>query len=135
MKTPSIIHRKGKSTDEVQKLGPYAIQSLIQSDQEAALTAYRVTIDPNQVTAVSYHKVAEELYYVIEGEGTAILNGNEHILQMGDFLRLPPGTTHGFTTNDSALVMFNIHTPGSRPDHDVYFVGETPPGFGQNNIE
>ena len=28
--------------------------------------------------------------------------------------------------------MLDIHTPGSRPDRDVYFVGDVPPGFGQN---
>ena len=26
--------------------------------------------------------------------------------------------------------MLDLHTPGSRPDRDVYFVGEVPPGFG-----
>ena len=31
-----------------------------------------------------------------------------------------------------ALDMLDIHTPGSRPDRDVYFVGDVPPGFGDN---
>ena len=51
-------------------------------------------------------------------------------LRPGDFLRLPPGTTHGFITRDEPLVMLDIHAPGSRPDHDVFFVGEVPEGFG-----
>ena len=46
-----------------------------------------------------------------------------------DFLRLPPGTTHGFVTGADELVLLDIHTPGSRPDRDVYFVGDVPPGF------
>jgi hypothetical protein len=38
--------------------------------------------------------------------------------------------THGFVTGDEPLEMLNIHTPGSRPDRDVYFVdSETPEGF------
>ncbi len=27
-------------------------------------------------------------------------------------------------------LMLNLHTPGTRPDRDVYFEGEPPPGFG-----
>lgn len=114
-----------------EQLGPYRIESLIPPADEAACTAYRVQIAPHSATSVSYHAIAEELYYVLEGSGVAVLNGEHHPLRKGDFLRLPPGTTHGFVTADEALVMLDIHTPGSRPDHDVYFVGEAPEGFGR----
>jgi len=112
-----------------QKLGPYEIESLIPLPDEGAGTAYRVRIEPNSTTSISYHKLAEELYYVLSGCGVAILNGGHHPLRTGDFLRLPPGTTHGFITQEEPLLMLDIHTPGSRPDRDVYFVGEVPPGF------
>lgn len=111
-------------------LGPYRIESLIPPDQEAAVTAYRVRIEPHQRTAVSYHLVAEELYYVLSGNAAAVLDGKEYQLRAGDFLRLLPGVRHGFVTGAEPLVMLDIHTPGSRPDRDVYFEGETPPGFG-----
>ena len=112
-----------------QKLGPYEIESLIPRADEGVGTAYRVRIEPHSTTSISYHKVAEELYYVISGSGVAVLNGGHHPLRTGDFLRLPPGTTHGFITQEEPLLMLDIHTPGSRPDRDVYFVGEVPPGF------
>jgi quercetin dioxygenase-like cupin family protein len=129
MEALRILHvREGEST-EVRRLGPYEIESLIPPEQERAGTAYRVRIQPHQRTNVSYHKIAEECYYVISGSGVAILNGVEHVLRTGDFLRLPPGTTHGFVTGEEALVMLDLHSPGSRPDRDVYFVGETPEGF------
>ena len=125
-----ILHQKLATNDRTeQQLGPYKIESLIPSDQEASLTAYRVRIEPNQVTSESYHKVAEECYYVLEGTGIATLDGKDHKLEQGDFLRLPPGTLHKFATNDKALIMLDIHTPGSRPDRDVYFTGDTPDGF------
>jgi mannose-6-phosphate isomerase-like protein (cupin superfamily) len=115
-----------------QKLGPYEIESLIPLADEGMGTAYRVRIEPHSTTSVSYHKLAEELYYVLGGRGVALLNGERHELRTGDFLRLPPGTTHGFVTGEEPLVMLDIHSPGSRPDRDVYFVGEVPPGFGDN---
>jgi mannose-6-phosphate isomerase-like protein (cupin superfamily) len=114
-----------------QQLGPYEIESLIPREDEGAGTAYRVRIAPHSTTSVSYHKLAEEIYFIISGHGTAVLNGVNHTLKTGDFLRLPPGTTHGFITEGEALVMLDIHSPGSRPDRDVFFVGEAPQGFGK----
>lgn len=121
-----------KETDDVPRvrLGPYQIDTLIAETDEGAGTAYRIRIGANQHTSVSYHKIAEEFYHVLSGSGIAVLNGVEHELRTGDFLRLPPGTTHGFITGDEELVMLDIHCPGSRPDRDVFFVGETPDGFG-----
>lgn len=112
-----------------QKLGPYEIESLIPLADEGVGTAYRVRIEPHSTTSVSYHKLAEEIYYVLEGAGVAVLDGERYTLRTGDFLRLPPGTTHGFITQEEPLIMLDIHSPGSRPDRDVFFVGATPPGF------
>jgi quercetin dioxygenase-like cupin family protein len=126
----SLIHRHTPDAARRQYLGPYGIESLIEPEEEGAGTAYRVTIAAGQRTAVSYHRVAEEYYFVLAGKGIAILDGKEHALTAGDFLRLPPGMKHGFVTADELLEMLNIHTPGSRPNRDVYFEeGETPEGF------
>jgi len=126
----NILKIKGSDVISSDQLGPYRIESLISREEEGQLTAYRVRIEPHEETSESYHQIAEELYYVLEGEGTAILNGIEHSLVAGDFLRLPPGTRHRFRTAARGLVMLDIHSPGSRPDRDVYFTGETPTGFG-----
>lgn len=112
------------------KLGPYDIETLIAEGDEGAATAYRIRIAPHQRTQVSYHLVAEELYYVISGSGVALLDGVERPLKSGDFLRLPPGTTHGFETAAEELVMLDVHTPGSRTNRDVYFMEAEPEGFG-----
>ena len=124
-----IIHRKASPTHAVQALGPYRLQSLIEPDEELNATFYRVWIGPHQTTATSYHRIAEEFYYVLSGRGEAVLDGQHYSLEPGDFLRLPPGTTHRFITADETLEMLNIHCPGSRPDRDVYFIDEPPPGF------
>lgn len=124
-----ILHRGIDSTGATDKLGPYQIETLIPVAVEGAATAYRVTIEPNQVTNTSYHRVAEELYYVLAGAGVAVLDGMAYHLKAGDFLRLPPGVTHRFETSDLGLTLLDIHVPGCRPDRDTYFVDETPNGF------
>lgn len=124
-----ILHVSETNEAPKAQLGPYQIETLISVDDEGAATAYRVRIEPHQQTNVSYHRIAEEFYQVLSGRGTAVLDGVEYPLETGDFLRLPPGTTHSFITGEEALVMLDIHCPGSRPDRDVYFVGESPAGF------
>lgn len=125
-----IVHRASGDKSRAKKLDSYEIESLIAPAEEAAATVYRVRIAPHKKTSVSYHKIAEEIYFVITGNGTAILDGTARKISVGDLLRLPPGTTHGFVTTDEPLDMLNFHTPGCRPDHDVYFTdGPAPDGF------
>lgn len=124
-----LIHRHSGEPARLQALGPYNIETLLSEAEEGAGTVYRVRIEPHQRTSVSYHRLAEEYYFVLSGEGVAILNGTSYPLAAGDFLRLPPGTTHGFVTGDLPLEMLDIHTPGCRPNRDVYFVDARPEGF------
>jgi quercetin dioxygenase-like cupin family protein len=125
----TVIHRHSGDAAVVEQLGPYAIEALIRRDEEGAGTVYRVRIAPGERTAVSYHRVAEEYYFVLAGDGRALLDGREYPLRLGDFLRLPPGTTHGFVAGEQGLDMLDVHTPGSWPDRDVYFVGPAPAAF------
>ena len=116
-----IVHRRSDSA-RVERLGPYAIEALLTEAEEGAATVYRVRVEANERTDTSYHKVAEEFYFVLNGSGTAILDGEPYALESGDFLRLPPGTRHSFVTEGEALEMLDIHVPGCRPKRDTYFV-------------
>jgi len=126
---PGVIHRKTGDALQIQRLGPYLLETLILPEEEIEATCYRVAIDRHQKTAVSYHRVAEEFYFVLSGRGVGVIGGVAIPLEKGDFLRLPPGTPHQFITEEDVLEMLNIHCPGSRPNRDVYFLGETPEGF------
>lgn len=93
-----LLHVRESNDAAKARLGPYEIETLIDEEDEGAATAYRVRIEPRQRTSVSYHRIAEEFYLVLAGTGVAVLDGVEHRLEPGDFLRLPPGTTHCFIT-------------------------------------
>ena len=125
-----VIHRQSGDPHRGRSLGPYWIEPLLSEAEEGAGTVYRVRIEPHQRTGISHHRVAEEYYFVLGGSGTALLDGQPYALRAGDFLRLPPGTTHGFVTGEEPLDLLDIHTPGCRPDRDVYFDGPAPEGFG-----
>jgi mannose-6-phosphate isomerase-like protein (cupin superfamily) len=118
----NLIHRHSGDPARVQRLGAYAIEPLIDAAEEGAGTVWRVHIEAGQRTRISYHQIAEEHYYILSGSGTVALDGREQPLRPGDFLRLPPGTRHGFITTTQPLEMLDIHTPGCWPDRDTYFV-------------
>ena len=97
------------------------IDQLLPKQACSRFSAYRVKMRPHQVKKTSYHKVGEELYYVLEGSGVAVLNGKEYILKRGCFFRVPPNTLHQFTTQDDCLDLLNFHSPPVFSDHDTYF--------------
>lgn len=58
------------------------------------------------------HKVQEQIYYVLEGEGVLTLDGKSHLMRAHDYVYVPPGVVHGFTnTGLSGLVFLVVTTP------------------------
>ncbi len=97
------------------------IDQLLPKEACGQFSAYRVKMQPRQVKKASYHKVGEELYYVLEGSGTAILGEEKYALKKGCFFRVPPNTLHQFTTENDSLDLLNFHSPPVFSDHDTYF--------------
>jgi quercetin dioxygenase-like cupin family protein len=52
-----------------------------------------------------YHRRATELYYVLEGEGSIILDGRAHTVSKGSIVHIPPGVVHGATGRMRVLVV------------------------------
>ncbi len=74
-----------------------------------------------------YHKRTTEIYYVLEGQGTVWLNGEEHAVQKGTFLHIPPGVRHSFVGSAKMLI---IGVPAISTDEDMFYTspGEPRPG-------
>lgn len=66
-----------------------------------------------------YHRRSTELYYVLEGEGTVVLDGAEHEVAKGSLLHIPPGVVHGAMGRMRVLV---VGIPDI--DDDDYFLPE-----------
>ena len=62
------------------------------ADKGVAAWAHAVDIDGAKP---HYHRVATELYYVLEGEGSIVLDGEEHPISKGSLVHIPPGVVHG----------------------------------------
>jgi mannose-6-phosphate isomerase-like protein (cupin superfamily) len=58
------------------------------------------------------HKVQEQVYYVLEGEGILTVGKEEHLMRPHDYVYLPPGVPHSFTnTGLTGLVFLVVTTP------------------------
>ncbi len=58
------------------------------------------------------HKIQEQIYYVLEGEGILTLDEARHLMRPHDYVYVPPGVRHSFTnTGTAGLVFLVITTP------------------------
>lgn len=58
------------------------------------------------------HKVQEQVYYVIEGEGLLTLDDAKHLMRPHDYVYVPPGVRHSFAnTGLAGLVFLVVTTP------------------------
>lgn len=53
-----------------------------------------VTINPGDSIGEHYHKTSYELYCVLQGQCTLVVNGQEIILRQGTLLTIEPGDIH-----------------------------------------
>jgi mannose-6-phosphate isomerase-like protein (cupin superfamily) len=52
-----------------------------------------------------YHKRSTELYYVLDGSGSVILDGVEQPVSKGTLVHIPPGVVHGALGRMRVLVV------------------------------
>ncbi|HSI62099.1 MAG TPA: cupin domain-containing protein [Candidatus Saccharimonadia bacterium] len=76
------------------------------SREDAALSpaawAHAVDIDGAKL---HYHKRSTELYYVLTGSGSVILDGVEQEVYPGSLVHIPPGVVHGAKGQMRVLVV------------------------------
>lgn len=67
------------------------IRTLIEAKDEAAAEVHHVEIEDAKL---HYHKRTDEFYYIIEGQGTMILDDEEIELHQGVVVYVPRGVRH-----------------------------------------
>ena len=86
-------------------------------DANVAAWAHAVDIDGARE---HYHKRSTELYYVLDGDGVVLLDGDEHPVRKGSLVHIPPGVVHGAKGRMRVLV---VGIPDIADD-DLYFPDE-----------
>jgi len=78
------------------------------------------TLAPGQATERHYHGEAEEIYFVLEGEGELELDGKTATLRPGDAVPIPPGTWHQLRAGEATLRILCSCAPPYRHE-DTHF--------------
>jgi mannose-6-phosphate isomerase-like protein (cupin superfamily) len=66
-----------------------------------------------------YHKVAEELYFILEGAGEMELGGERRMVRPGDAILVPPGAWHMIMAKEPLRFLCCCAPPYSH--EDTYF--------------
>ncbi len=111
-----LVRHEGQTPRERSTCG---WRDLLISRQDEHVSAWVHAVDIDGARE-HYHRRATELYYVLEGEGVVVLDGQEHAVRKGSVVHIPPGVVHGAKGRMRVLVVGipDIH------DDDLYFPDE-----------
>ena len=72
---------------------------------------YRISMyQPMAYVELHAHKVQEQIYHVLEGEGLMDIDGNKHVVRKHDVIYLPPGVTHAIQNSGLVDLVFLVVT-------------------------
>ena len=116
MNTPTnlLLRHEDEAVRERSACG-HRYRLLSKGDEDVAAWAHAVDIDGAKP---HYHKRATELYYVLEGEGHVLLDGEKRKVRPGTMIHIPPGVVHGAVGRMRVLV---VGIPDI-DDDDVFYV-------------
>jgi quercetin dioxygenase-like cupin family protein len=81
---------------------------------------YRISsYEPMAFVEEHVHKVQEQIYHVLKGEGILTLNDERKLMREHDYVYIPPGVRHSFSNTGLDTLVFLVITT---PTHD----NETP---------
>ncbi len=113
---PVLIRHEGDAPAERSACG-WRHLLISRQDSNVAAWVHAVDIDGARL---HYHKVATELYYVLEGSGAIFLDGVEQEVRKGSVVHIPPRVVHGAKGRMRVLV---VGIPNMAED-DIFFTDE-----------
>lgn len=67
------------------------------------------------------HQNTDQMIFIVEGEGAALLNGEEQKIEEHDVVFVPAGATHNImNTGDEDLKLFTIYAPPEHADGTIH---------------
>jgi mannose-6-phosphate isomerase-like protein (cupin superfamily) len=72
---------------------------------------YRISMyQPMARVALHKHKVQEQVYHVLDGEGLIEIDGKAHVVRKHDVIFLPPGVEHSIANTGLVDLVFLVAT-------------------------
>jgi mannose-6-phosphate isomerase-like protein (cupin superfamily) len=89
------------------------VEFLARSENTPRFNLALITMQPlREGPGTHVHADEDDSFYVLEGELTFTVDGEEVVAGPGTFVLVPPGVPHGFgNRGDSVVRMVNVHAP------------------------
>lgn len=114
MKTSRIkLGRLGAGA--VRNLGTLGIEFLVNAGPRAPMTVMRVAMKPGASHEPLYHARTSEFFVVTRGSQEARIGRRLLHLRKGNYVFLPPRTTHAFKAGPRGVEVLSIFTPALHP--------------------
>ena len=97
----TLVRHEGAAPRERSTCG-WRDRLISREDSDVAAWVHAVDIDGARA---HYHRRSAELYYVLEGEGSVVLDGIEQPVRKGSIVHIPPGVVHGARGRMRVLVV------------------------------
>lgn len=97
-----------------------AFRQVLFTGQHAQLVV--MSLKPGEEIGVEVHTIVDQFFRIEAGEGTLIMNQEEHRVKDGDAIIVPAGTQHNLinTSSDTPLKLYTIYTPPHHKDGIVH---------------
>jgi mannose-6-phosphate isomerase-like protein (cupin superfamily) len=80
-----------------------------------------MSIAPGGDIGEEVHADTDQILYLAEGSGEAILEGTASAFEAGDLVLVPAGTRHNFrTVGDAAMKIITAYAPPHHPDGTIH---------------
>jgi mannose-6-phosphate isomerase-like protein (cupin superfamily) len=93
--------------------GAYSKMLVRPEPSKSELIDYRISVyQPKAYVAPHKHKVQEQVYHILEGEGLMEINGERQVVRKDAVIFIPPGVEHAiYNTGMSDLRFIVVTTP------------------------
>jgi mannose-6-phosphate isomerase-like protein (cupin superfamily) len=79
------------------------------------------TLEVEQATERHYHRVTEEIYFVVKGQGRMELDGETTYMKPGDAVLIPPGAWHQLENNGTSELRILCMCAPAYSHDDTFF--------------
>jgi mannose-6-phosphate isomerase-like protein (cupin superfamily) len=87
----------------------------------SAQSLAEATLEPDQATERHYHRLSEEIYFVVKGSGDMEIDGEHRRIAVGDAVLIPPGAWHTLHNNGTSELRILCCCSPPYSHDDTYF--------------
>ena len=80
-----------------------------------------MALQPGEEIGLETHQDTDQFFYIVKGEGRAIVDGEKHGVEKGSMIVVRAGTPHNLINDgDDSLKLFTIYVPPHHPPGTVH---------------